>query len=479
MISKAYEKVSKSVPVDFLQYIDVIRDSNNPSAGQWVDAIRRARSKKIYERYDLVSYICGRHPKRNSVWLPSTKPHRNYTETRRLEAVETHLYDVDSLVQEVYGKKHPTVNAMQPIGTQQDEIKDKPTRETLDLAGKLRERLAGATIPKTFAKLYSQHTLLGGRGTGLVNWSETETSDCLDDAMRLLEAAFTEREGGNDNWRESVRRAGEILEWLSHSQLNEDGLPTRYLAAASYQLAGYPARSSGLLNADPGEENESKILKFLLKAEFPNLLLELSKYWVTTLAPSRNELPQSENADQLNTGLQQLILKETIGALGILCAAMRWGDESRLEKALAKLSSVGKVLLHGYDPYSWLLAKLCVEAAVTYTRNSMRHNLTSLSEKMTDTGVIALERYMRQCYKANKALVWPSQIKGIEKLTDDESFVLCTPTGSGKTTIAELAILQSLFSGLNNGQNHTALINPALLAIYLVPSRALAAEVES
>jgi hypothetical protein len=274
MISKAYEKASKSVPVDFLQYIEVLRDSNKPSAWQWVDAIRRARSKKTHERYDLVSYICGRHPKRNSVWLPTTKPHRNYKETRRLEAVETQLYDVDSLVQEVYGKGQPTDNEMQSEETQQDETLDKPTKETLDLAVKLREKLAGTTIPKSFAKLYSQHTLLGGRGTGLVSWSETETLDCLDDAMRLLEAAFTERDGGNDNWHESVRRAGEILEWLSHSQLNDDDLPTRYLSAAAYQLAGYPARSSGLLNADPEVENESKIHKFLLKAEFPNLLAE-------------------------------------------------------------------------------------------------------------------------------------------------------------------------------------------------------------
>src|SRR5260370_28716064 len=128
--------------------------------------------------------------------------------------------------------------------------------------------------------------------------------------MRLLEAAFTEREGGNDNWRESVRRAGEILEWLSHSQLNEDGLPTRFLAAAAYQLAGYPARSSGLLNADPSEENESQILKFLLKAEFPNLLKALSKYWASIVAPRKNELSLSwQNPDELNIGLQQRMLK--------------------------------------------------------------------------------------------------------------------------------------------------------------------------
>ncbi|MFL5625478.1 MAG: DEAD/DEAH box helicase, partial [Ktedonobacteraceae bacterium] len=480
MISDAYKKAGESPIVDFLRIIDVLREKNDPSSEQWIDAIRRARGNAQYERCDLVSYICGQHPKQNKVWLPTDKPHENYKAQRRLEAVETHLYDVETLIHEVYSSEQPTDNVMQPDQTQEDEAMAQPSRETLDLAGKLRESLAGTTIPKTLAKLYSQHTRLGASQPGLFNWEETETTNCLDDALRLLEAAFAEREGGNDNWHESVRRAGEILEWLSHPQLNVDGLPTRFLAAAAYQLAGYPARSSGLLNTDSAEENESNILKFLLKAEFPNLLSELSKYWVGTVSPRRNELSLSwQNPEELNTGLQQRILKETVGALGILCATMRWGEEPRLETAIAKLKSVGNVMLHGDDPYSWLLAKLCVEIAVIYTRTSMRYNLTSLTEKMEGPGSIALERYLRQSYRTNRALAWPSQVKGIEKLVSESSFVLCTPTGSGKTTIAELAILQSLFSGSTDDQNLLMQSNSASLAIYIVPSRALAAEVEA
>ena len=48
------------------------------------------------------------------------------------------------------------------------------------------------------------------------------------------------------------------------------------------------------------------------------------------------------------------------------------------------------------------------------------------------------------------------------------SFALCTPTGSGKTSVAEVAILQSLFG---NGMESP-------LCLYLGPSKALAAEVE-
>lgn len=73
----------------------------------------------------------------------------------------------------------------------------------------------------------------------------------------------------------------------------------------------------------------------------------------------------------------------------------------------------------------------------------------------------------------NKTLAWTSQIVGIEELAKNESFLLCTPTGSGKTTIAELAIIQNLLSK-NISDNS---INDSI-ALYIVPKRALAAEVE-
>ncbi|MHC5833572.1 MAG: DEAD/DEAH box helicase, partial [Nostoc sp.] len=86
---------------------------------------------------------------------------------------------------------------------------------------------------------------------------------------------------------------------------------------------------------------------------------------------------------------------------------------------------------------------------------------------ITQSGKTFLERYLRQSYQNCKTLAWRSQICGIERLATAESFALCTPTGSGKTTIAEIAILQSLFFETTNSNK---LSNSAPLVIYLVPS---------
>lgn len=255
--------------------------------------LRGARAKDTqYERYDLVSYICGRHPKRDGVWLPTEKPHASYKAKRRLEAVEVHLYDVENLVREVYSSEFSPENATQLHRIQEDKAMAQPSKETLTLAKKLREDLAGTTIPKSLAKLYSQHTRLGAGRLGLANWSEKETTDCLDDALRLLEAAFAEREGGNEHWRESMRRAGEILEWLSHPQLNADRHPTRFLAAAAYQLAGYRARSSGLLNRDSGEKVARKISGGMRSPKGSETCMGLASLFGTWMVQHLNPFPQ-------------------------------------------------------------------------------------------------------------------------------------------------------------------------------------------
>src|SRR6266567_8079951 len=107
-----------------------------------------------------------------------------------------------------------------------------PTSEIVKLAEKLRENLAGTNLPRSFARLYSHHTRLRAGQTGLPSWQGEEATDRLNDAIRLLEVAFIERDAGVNNWHDSARRAGALLAWLSLPQLNSNGLPLRLFAAA-------------------------------------------------------------------------------------------------------------------------------------------------------------------------------------------------------------------------------------------------------
>ena len=352
-----------------------------------------------------------------------------------------------------------------------------PDTETLSLASNLIEELAGSALTPAFARLYSHHTRLRENQSGLMSWKQDETYARLDDVILLLEASFVQKQAGRAQWQSAMLRAGELLEWLPRADRSdsEPEIPTKLLSAACYQVAGYPARALGLLQENEEKNIESRILSSFLKADFVGLFDEISKYWSRSTSPIEN----SQNiAHRDGVSLESTVVKETISALGILCAVMRWGDDFRLQKALSKLSAISKVMLHGQNPYEWMLSKLCAEVARTYAEDSMRVHVQPLLQDVSQNGKEVFERYLRQGYQSSRAVAWPSQKNGIRELLGSNSFALCTPTGSGKTTVAELSILQSLFLHSSNTSLDNSAFNNALV-IYLVPSRALATEIEA
>jgi hypothetical protein len=349
--------------------------------------------------------------------------------------------------------------------------------EILGIANSIQEELAGGSLTRTFARLYSQHTKLRLRQPGLASWTSAEAMHRFEDAMRLVDVSLVQKQSGIEHWQPAMRRAGELLEWLSHPSINENGLPFHFLSAAAYQIAGYPARATGLLAQTSLRDNESEILSYFFKADFANLLSSLRTYWALNVSQHTATTHQFDWANIHDSEqFSNLLTAEIASALGVLCMAMRWGNSARQQRAIDKLSALGKLYLYGTDSYSWLLSKLSAETAKTYIASALRRHVNLLSESVNEVGREALERYIRLSFRFSKPLAWPSQITGIQRLATKESFALCTPTGSGKTTVAELAILQSLFG---NSDPHTQNGHVAPLSIYFVPSKALAAEVEA
>lgn len=344
-----------------------------------------------------------------------------------------------------------------------------------DLFGDIKKDIESNTLPPNLAKLYSHYTKVSMNDTGLKGWrGETEFNNRLEDAIVLIDAGLYEKEMGNNSCNHMFKRAGEILEWLSHPLLNKLDKPLNILSAACYQLAGYPALALGLINKTESRKTNfsSKILILLLKSNFSQLQLEINKYWES----KTTNIKQGDYISDFN----QWVIDETVRSLGIVCAYMRWGDTSRLGKAILKVLNISKLMLDGRDPYSWLVAKLTSEVLKEYLTTSLNKQIDILYKESSDRGKEAFNRYLKFNFLAGKSLAWKSQIQGIERLNTQNSFALCTPTGSGKTTIAELAIIQSLFNFKNKGEELINVFTDIYpIALYLVPSRALATEVES
>lgn len=110
MISEAHNKISSKnlLPVEIRRIIDILRDYDDSESLTWMYSLRELYiNGKECERYDLVSYVCGKSPvkpKTRKSWIPIDMPHTKYEGARKLEAVEIHLTDVENLIKEVYRK---------------------------------------------------------------------------------------------------------------------------------------------------------------------------------------------------------------------------------------------------------------------------------------------------------------------------------------------------------------------------------------
>ena len=340
----------------------------------------------------------------------------------------------------------------------------------------VREKAANKTLTEGQARLYSQSLRKSLRQDGLKSFRPEEELKDLDEALLLIQCALIERRfNPNGSWRDGIKRAAEIMEWLSKLNSSQLESPLVLLSAAAYQLANYPAMALGQLRTIREDQLTSLILSTFLTANFPATLTAIQKFW-------------QQYYFQLNTGqifkdnITCSIFYEVIRCLGVVCTYFRQGNEdlrTLANDAIDKFICHTDSLIYSRDPYSFLLSTLTSASCSHFNEVCLWQHILKLGDKSDDSLNGALIQFAKASFNNRRSLIWPSQFSGIKQLPSKESFVLCTPTGSGKTTVATIALLQALFSELHPGLGIRPENNQGNLALYLVPSRALASEVEA
>ncbi len=344
--------------------------------------------------------------------------------------------------------------------------------DTIDLARKIREELAPRALTPTQAKLYSQHLRLGMGQTGLASFAPADARNNLDEALLLLQCALLERGADFESaWHAGLKRSAEIMEWLSRADSSNSKAPIRLLAAAAYQLADFPAMALGHLRQAPEDRRHSSILREFLRSDFLATRDAVLNYW------------RAQRGDGLANRIDPYDLtahtfQHAVMCIGTVCAYMRTGSKGLTDRAILKLNKIADSLIHSRDPYSYFLAKLTAASCRRFVENCIWSSIARLIETSGGEVSAALIQYGRASVSNRRALVWPAQAAGIERLADRSSFVLCTPTGSGKTTVATLALVQALFSRTSEKRQTSSFSDLSGLVLYLVPTRALAAEIE-
>lgn len=333
-----------------------------------------------------------------------------------------------------------------------------------------------------------------------IGWSATESLDMFRDAKRLLHAATIFREIDGEGTSESLgcyRRAGEIFEWLARSsaRVTRD-VPVRLLAAGAYQLAGLPAMATSLLRQNTHSGETAEIFAAFLSVDFDRLLVLVENFWgvhpeltgrqgsailLQNLDDgSENQEPSEESVAEhdaltsrqsTTSGIGKYVVVELVRVLGLIGDCIRRGNSQRLELSLNKLGDISSLATRLTNDELWVLINMIEATAKRFVANNLHDRVAQLAER-APTFRPLLWRFAREQFARGRGILWASQVRGLDRLITTQSFALCTPTGSGKTLVANLAIVKELL--LIEPRQH-----PEPLALYLVPSRALANEVEA
>jgi hypothetical protein len=318
----------------------------------------------------------------------------------------------------------------------------------------------------------------------VIQWAKRDSARQLVDARRLLQAAhiFRSIEGAaSARAIDCYRRTGEILEWLTRA---DDALrteiPIELMAAGAYQLGGMPAMANGLLSQMRFDHDGVRLYSAFLQANFDRVLFRAGRFWhqhpeltsseaeVAILQAMQGELEAGVPASSAAWSFSV----ELVRSLGLVAHCLRRGDDTRLKVALQKLHALDAVANRTFSDDTALVVSIMRHVADGYAAASIYRPLRALAA-LRPQRTQRLLTYGRDQFSRGRGILWTSQQQGLDRLLHDSSFALCTPTGSGKTLVANLAVVKELL--LNHDDDD--LLGP--LALYVVPSRALAGEVEA
>ena len=316
-----------------------------------------------------------------------------------------------------------------------------------------------------------------------IQWTERNSARQLADARRLLHAAhiFRSIEGqASQRAIDCYRRTGEILEWLSRAaDTIRSVVPIELLAAGAYQLGGLPAMASGLLSQVGSDHEGVRLYSAFLRADFDGVLRRAALFWrrhpdLTTADASAMLLTamRSETLDgEAGPTVGWAFSVELVRSLGLVADCLRRGDDERLAVAMGKFRALDAMATRTFSDDASLVITIMRAVADSFVAATIYRPLRALGALRPER-ISRLLAYARDQFSRGRGILWTSQQHGLQRLLEESSFALCTPTGSGKTLVANLALIKELLLREDEG-----LLGP--LALYIVPSRALAGEVEA
>jgi hypothetical protein len=286
-------------------------------------------------------------------------------------------------------------------------------------------------------------------------------------ALQYLNIGCFLAEGGDfENARLPLEKGAAILEYIHGAVDNRVELSNYYglVASLSYYISFHYSKSFILISKYTETTYLAKIISLFLKKEYK--LLSDKIYELVTDETYTDEF-LSKNTEQINFDIKicEIIISKS---LNDFVQYFYSGEQEYLDNAKSRLNKLKKIFEIKSDPGVWWIIRLLLLVLDSFDSASVWKVLDKhfdLTDPRVRTYIHSLAFFpSRGIYE-----LFLTQRNSLEKVLNRENngSIVSIPTSSGKTRIAELAILDTLIQ------------SPGSKVLYVAPYRSLAFEVEN
>lgn len=268
--------------------------------------------------------------------------------------------------------------------------------------------------------------------------------------------------------REPIERGASILEFIHGSESNKTELSNYYclISALAYYVSFQYSKSFILIRKIKANTIISNLISLFLERNFNELNGQIEKLIVDR---SYSDESISKAFEENEESGEEKIYEITIAkSLNGLIKYLQTGNRDFLNKATENLSYLKEIAELNSEPSIWWVIRLLLLIAEGFKEASLWKSLSN----HFDVDSLIIKKYIQSLvYLQPRGIfeLFITQRKSLLKVlnTENSGCVVTIPTSSGKTRIAEIAILNCVTK------------NPDGKILYIAPFRSLAFEIEN
>jgi len=275
-----------------------------------------------------------------------------------------------------------------------------------------------------------------------------------------IACALKENQNYNEIALSAFEKAGDIIYFVHAPQNNKKKNSNYYLliSSLSFYISSQYSKSFIAIRKSEANSRFAELVSLFLKKDLDTLVLRINDIIFNSEFQDETISRLDDILDE-NFRFYSIVLAK---ALNLLIEYIYSGNEKWLNLSQEYVADLKELSSIDDDPLSWWISRLLLILLDTFRQYSFWNILPTLmsSDKTTS--------YIQKLAFNNPSIteLFFTQYEAINAMRTNENIVISLPTSSGKTRIAEIAILETLIK------------NPESKVLYLAPFRSLSFEIE-